>query len=238
MPVGTLLLLAAGILVYFGVAHRVLDRMRLTDRAALVIIGLLLAGSFFNLLLVRRPVNLTVNVGGGLVPLGVAIWLIATADTAAERVRGVLAALVSGLAIFVLGRIIMSGLRAEPETMLLEPTYLFGAVAGVVGYLAGRSRRAAFIGGILGIVLADLAHFTELSVRGLTGRTWIGGGGAFDALVVAGILAVILAEVVGETRERLQGGPAPGPRAPGQTRLRGEEVGHDRKPEGDERGPV
>lgn len=224
MPVGTLLLLIAGILVYFGVAHRVLDRMRLTDRAALVIIGLLLIGSFFNLLLLRRPVNLMVNLGGGLVPIGLAIWLIATADTAAERVRGVLAALVSGLAIFVLGRFVMSGLRAEPETMFMEPTYLFGAVAGVVGYLAGRSRRAAFIGGTMGIVLADVAHFVELSARGLRGRTWIGGGGAFDGIVLAGLLAVVLAEVVGETRERLQGGPSPGPRAPGQTRLRGEEV--------------
>ena len=35
----------------------------------------------------------------------------------------------------------------------------------------------------------------------------IGGAGAFDSLILAGILAVLLAELVGETRERLQGGP-------------------------------
>ena len=38
-------------------------------------------------------------------------------------------------------------------------------------------------------------------------RTAIGGAGVFDAMIVAGIIAVALAEIVGETRERLSGGP-------------------------------
>ena len=222
MPVGAFLLVVAVILIYFGVAQRVLDRMRLTDRAALLIVGLILAGSFFNVALVRQPAALIVNVGGGLVPIGVSVWLIATADTAVERLRGILAALFSGAAVFVLGRMVLAGYRAEPEAMFMEPLYLFALVAGAIGYLAGRSRRAAFIGGILGIVLADLAHFVELHLEGMPGRAWIGGAGAFDAVVLAGLLAVLLAEVVGESRERLRGGPAPGRRAPGQTSLRGE----------------
>lgn len=35
----------------------------------------------------------------------------------------------------------------------------------------------------------------------------IGGAGAFDSLILAGILALLLAEVIGETLERVQGGP-------------------------------
>ena len=35
----------------------------------------------------------------------------------------------------------------------------------------------------------------------------IGGAGIFDTIVIAGFIAVGLAEFVGETRERLQGGP-------------------------------
>lgn len=42
----------------------------------------------------------------------------------------------------------------------------------------------------------------------------IGGGGAFDAIVIAGLLAVLLAEFIGETRERLQGGPTDRGKAP------------------------
>ena len=36
----------------------------------------------------------------------------------------------------------------------------------------------------------------------------IGGAGIFDSIVLAGLVAVLLAEILGETRERLQGGPA------------------------------
>jgi len=36
----------------------------------------------------------------------------------------------------------------------------------------------------------------------------LGGAGAVDTVVIAGFLAVILAEVVGELRERIQGGTA------------------------------
>ncbi len=35
----------------------------------------------------------------------------------------------------------------------------------------------------------------------------MGGGGAFDSVVVAGILAVLLAETIGEVLERISGGP-------------------------------
>ena len=35
-----------------------------------------------------------------------------------------------------------------------------------------------------------------------------GGAGAFDATVIAGVFAVVLAEVIGETREKIQGGTA------------------------------
>ena len=42
---------------------------------------------------------------------------------------------------------------------------------------------------------------------GVRGTVHVGGAGAFDSLVLAGILAVLLAELVGETLERLQGGP-------------------------------
>ena len=41
MSVGMVLLTAAAILVFFGVAQRVLDKMYLSDRAALLLIALL-----------------------------------------------------------------------------------------------------------------------------------------------------------------------------------------------------
>jgi uncharacterized membrane protein len=202
MPIGVIALIITAILVYFGLAQRVLDRMRLTDRAALGIIALLVAGSFVNIRLLARPVELLVNLGGAVVPLGVAVYLIATADEAVEKVRGTLAAVITGLAVYASTKV----LNPEEQTMFIDPVYVFAIIAGIVGYLAGRSRRSAFIAGTAGLVLADLFHFTELSLRRLPGRTWLGGAGAFDSVVIAGLLAVLLAEVVGETRERLAAG--------------------------------
>jgi hypothetical protein len=49
---------------------------------------------------------------------------------------------------------------------------------------------------------------------GVPGTTAIGGAGAFDVVVIAGIVAVMVAELVGETREKLQGGPVLGMHRP------------------------
>ncbi|MFS8572850.1 MAG: hypothetical protein LOD85_07475, partial [Clostridia bacterium] len=68
MPTGLVILFAAALLVYFGAAHRVLDRMRLTDGQALLFLGLMVAGSFLDLPLVGGRSSLSVNVGGALVP--------------------------------------------------------------------------------------------------------------------------------------------------------------------------
>ena len=48
-PAGIIALLVVSILIYFGVAHRVLDRMRLSDKAALAIIAAIIVGSFIDI---------------------------------------------------------------------------------------------------------------------------------------------------------------------------------------------
>ena len=202
MPVGVIVLLIVAILVYFGLLHRVLDRMRLDDRTALFILFLMILGSFFNLTILRNPAFI-INIGGALIPIGIAVYLIATADEAKEKIRGVLAAVLSGAAIYGA----MKLLNPEEQTMVIDPTYFFGIIAGVIGYLAGRSRRSAFVGGTMGVILADVAHYVEISVRRIPGRTWLGGAGVFDSVVIAGLLGVALAEIVGETREFIARGP-------------------------------
>ena len=45
-PIGMIALLVIGVLIYFGVAQRLLDRMRLNDRQAVIFIILMIMGSF------------------------------------------------------------------------------------------------------------------------------------------------------------------------------------------------
>lgn len=210
MPLGMIALLVIGTLVYFGLAQRILDRMRLTDKQALLFIGAMIVGSFIDIPIMREPVELTINVGGALIPAALAIWLIFKADETAERVRAIVAAVLVAVSVWLGSRY----LPYEPEDMFLDPKLIYGITAGIIAYLAGRSRRSAFIGGVLGIVLSDIVHMITLLNAGIPGRTAMGGAGAFDVTIIAGIVAVMVAELVGETREKLQGGPELGPNRP------------------------
>ena len=223
MPVGMVALLVIGVLIYFGLAQRILDRMRLTDKQALLFIGAVIVGSFIDIPLMSTPVEVSINVGGALLPAALSLWLIAKADETVERVRAVSAAILVAVAVWLGSRY----LPYEPENMFLDPKLIYGLSAGLIAYLAGRSRRSAFIGGVLGIILSDIVHMVSLINAGIPGRTDIGGAGVFDVTMIAGIVAVMVAELVGETREKLQGGPVLGPRRPEGLFEMSEELGKD-----------
>lgn len=210
VPLGTIILLIVSLLIYFGVAQRVLDKLRLSDKAALGIIAALIIGSFIDIPLPRGArIEASLNVGGAVIPLVLSGYLIST-TTNKEKLRAGAGIIVTGAAVYLAGRF----LPAEPETMLIGPLYLYPLVGGVVAYLIGRSRRASFIAATMGILLFDLFSYLRMMTLGIPGTANIGGGGAFDVIVIAGLLAVLLAEFIGETRERLQGGPAESGKAP------------------------
>lgn len=206
-PTGLIVVLAAAVLIFLGLGQRVLDRMRLTDVQALGILGVMLLGAFLPEVRLGRAVS--VDLGGALVPVAVAVYLIASAGTAIEKGRAVVAALVTGAAVYATDKLIPPDPGPSRFPVPLDATLLPGLIGGLVAYLFGRSRRSAFIAGTLGVILADAMIVAENAVRRVPGAfNAIGGAGVFDASVVAGFLAVLLAEAIGETREALQGGPS------------------------------
>ncbi len=211
LPIGIIILIVVSILIYFGMAHRVLDRMRISDRAALGIIAIMAVGSFIDIPLSTGRYDVSVNVGGALVPLGVAGYLLSRAGTPKEWGRALISALITGAVIFGVGNLMSRG-DVEPGGRFLgylDALWVYPIIGGLVAYIAGRSRRSAFIAATLGLVLVDLAYLVQLFYIGApVGTVAIGGAGVFDGIVLAGIVAVLLAELIGETRERLQGGPA------------------------------
>ena len=230
-PIGLISLVVVSILIYFGVAHRVLDKMRMNDKSALAVIAAIIIGSFIDIPLGTR---VTINLGGSIaVILAIYVWL--GAGTGFEKVRALVAAVVVGLALFMAGRY----LGAEPEEIFIDPIYIYPLVAGVVGYLAGRSRRGAFFAAVMGVLSLDVTQYIYLMRSGLPGTVHIGGAGAFDSLILAGVLAVLLAELIGESLERMQGGPKTEGRPPELiNNLREPEPAPKPMPEGheDERG--
>lgn len=196
MSGATLLLTAAAVLVYCGALQRVLDRMYLTDRSALILIGAMLLGT----LLPDIPLGLVrVNIGGGLIPLGVCAYLLIRADTALEKWRTLLGTVLTAAAIYGLTLL----LPPEAEALPVDPTLLCSLAGGVIAWVLGRSRRGAFVCGVAGMLLADTVSAVILWSQGIRQPLILGGAGLADAAVLSGMLGVLLCETIGELVERL-----------------------------------
>lgn len=202
MSIGMVLLTAAAILVFFGVTQRVLDRMYLSDRAALLLIALMFFGTLIPNL---RFGSVQISIGGALIPAGICVYLLIRAGTSKERIRTLVGTVLTGALVFFVSAYILPD---EPEQLPFDPMYLNGVIGGLIAYALGRSRRGAFICGVLGVMLADIAAAVVNRANGIEQTLYLGGAGVFDAMMIAGILAVVLAELVGEVLERLTRGKA------------------------------
>ena len=202
MSVGMVLLTVVAILVFFGVAQRVLDKMHLSDKMALLLIALMFFGTLIPNVVIG---NVSFSIGGAVIPLGVCVYLFIKAGTGKERLRALIGSLITAGAIYAMSALLPN----EPENMIIDPMYLYGAVGGLVAYLLGRSRRGAFICGVLGILFADLAQAIVNWSKGIDQPLVLGGGGLFDAMIISGILGVLLCELLGEILERVTRGQNP-----------------------------
>lgn len=200
MTIGMIILIVVAILILLGVGQRVLDRMRLNDKLALLFIALIIGLGFVPD--IRVTDVFAFNLGGAVVPLALCIYLFARADTAWERWRSILASLVTGAAIFAIGMFAPD----EPETITVDPIILYGLAAGLIAYIFGRSRRCAFIAGVVGMMLSNTANAIYVWSKGVPQDFVLGGAGALDGIVIAGIVAVLLAELLGEIIERMKRG--------------------------------
>ena len=200
MTIGMSILIVVAILILLGVGQRVLDRMRLNDKLALLFIALIIGLGFVPD--IRVTDVFAFNLGGAVVPLALCIYLFVKADTAWERWRSILASIITGAAIFAIGMFAPD----EPETITVDPILLYGLAAGLIAYIFGRSRRCAFIAGVIGMMLSDTANAIYVWSKGVPQDFVLGGAGALDGIVIAGIVAVLLAELLGEIIERMKRG--------------------------------
>ncbi len=194
LPFSVTLLAIITVLIFLGLGQRILDNMRLTDSAAIVILLLMIAGHF--LPSISLSPYFAVNLGG-FIPLGVVIYLLVTTSRLEQRRAG----LVSVLAAL---SIILSDRLLPIQPGLLDPIFSGGIFAGLLATFLGRSRRSAFIAGLLGVFLVDVFNVLQLRFEGIEEQITIGGGGLFSSMVISAFLAVIIAEVIGEIREKIQ----------------------------------
>ncbi len=225
-PIGMIALLGLAALIYFGLAQRVLDRMYLNDKVAIGILAAIAIGSFINIPLFTGRMDISINVGGGLIPIGLAIYVLTRAGTPMEKWRAIGAIIATAITVFLINGLLFTDDPWQGGRDWLDPLLVYPLAAGTIAYIVGRSRRSAFISATIGVLLLDLYDAFYLGTTGTPGTVAIGGAGAFDTILLSGVVAVLLAEVMGETMERLQGGPKPEGHAPNLLRQLSDLQGH------------
>ena len=93
--------------------------------------------------------------------------VVAGAGTAFEKMRSAIAAVVTALVLIHWGPSFWGPSR---KTFLLTPIYLYPLIAGIVGYLAGRSRRGAFFAAVTAVLALDIGQLVYLLQSGVRGN--------------------------------------------------------------------
>lgn len=193
LPVGPILLAIMIALTASGFFDGVLGLLKLSPRVALMLLVAMLLGGAIEVPLGQE---LSINLGSGILPLVIALRLLWTADEWFEPVRAVGAALLTGVAVFILWTWFPPHQPTELNLFGFDAHYLAGLVGGSTGYTFGKSSRAAFCAGLLGVLLGDAAHYA-ISMR-MTGPFQLGGGGFQGTPIIAGLLALALASLAAE----------------------------------------
>lgn len=188
------------ILIMFGAGQRILDRLRLTDKWALIILTAIAIG------LIIPPIKIgkmfSFSVGGFLIPFGLCVYLLVKAGWSKDLLRAFIGTIITAMAIILLEILLPS---KTPEDIIVDNTFLYGIVAGVIAYLLGRSRRNAFVCSVLGITLSSILIVVYNRIMGAPTPLNLGGGGAFDTIILSVLISVGLAELIGKTTEIVVG---------------------------------
>ncbi|MGM0501477.1 MAG: DUF1614 domain-containing protein [Bacillota bacterium] len=198
MTVGVIILIAVELLIYFGLAERMINKLGLTKIQLLIFFTLMIVGSFIDIPLNSNP-DISINIGGALIPVVLAIYILSKADDKIEVIRTIIAVIITGAVIYGITQLY----QFEEGHTFIDSNYLFPIIAGITAYIIGHSRRASFIAGILGFLIYDIIHLIRITLGGVPGHAAIGGAGIFDSIVISGILAVLLSDIVGEAFERI-----------------------------------
>ena len=188
------------LLVMFGVGQRILDSLRLTDRAALLILVLICIG------LIIPPIWIgqyfCFSIGGFLIPLALSIYLLICCGWSRDLLRAFIGTILVAGVIYGLEWL----LPADPEDVIIDNMYLYGIVAGLIAYALGRSRRNTFISCLFGLTLASLVQWIVNFSKGTPSILGLGVGGAFGTYIVSLIIAVAISEFLGRCFENAKQG--------------------------------
>lgn len=192
------------VLGFFKILQVGFENLGFPSELVLLTLFLMLVGSFVNIPLGRRKLveateshffglfkrkrllvqGLSVNVGGALIPLGIATFLLFLVPLKETLVATLLMTFIA----WRLSRVIPGKGIAVP---VLIPPFFAALFAFLL--VPGEAALVAFVAGTLGVLLgADVLRLPQV-MRGNIGMMSIGGAGVFDGIFLVGIVAALLA---------------------------------------------
>lgn len=195
MSVSLIIISILILLIMFGVGQRILDSLRLSDKAALLILILICIGLFIPPIWIGE--YFCFSIGGFLIPLALSIYLLISCGWSRDLLRAFIGTILVAGIIYGLEWL----LPADPEEMLIDNMYIYGIVAGLIAYILGRSRRNAFISCLFGLTLAQLIQWIVNFAMNTQTILGLGVGGAFGTYIVSIIIAVAVSEFLGRCFE-------------------------------------
>ncbi len=200
MSFGLVVLTVILITLMCGAGQRILDKMRLNDKWALILVLAMVVG------ILIPPIKITSNfsfsIGGFLIPFGICIYMLIANGLNFDLFRAIMGTIITAGLILLAQWLLPS---KTPEDIVVDITIIYGIIAGLVAYILGRSRRNAFICSVFGLTLASVIQFFISMARGQIVPLSLGSGGAFDSMVLSIVIAVGLCELVGTTAEIIVG---------------------------------
>jgi uncharacterized membrane protein len=135
---------------------------------------------------VRRCTVVALNIGGGLIPLMLALYQFTRTQPLKILVVTAIVAIISYYASQIVPGI---GIQMNP---LLAPLTAALSAMLITGNIPAAAPPIAFAGGVLGTLIgADLLHLKEIQIKSV-GVLSIGGAGVFDGIALCGLFARLL----------------------------------------------
>ncbi len=185
-----LALFALVLLVELRILRYAYRKIGVPPRAMFLVLLVSLLGSYVNIPLFSLPAAsgptvVAINVGGGLLPVVLSLYLFVRSGL---RKRMLLGTAVVSVLVYHLARIVPGAGVAVP--MLVPPL----AAAGIALLLAfRRAPPVAYVAGSMGTLIgADLLNLPRIAAVGAPVVS-IGGAGTFDGIFLTGIVAGLLA---------------------------------------------
>lgn len=199
MPSGSILMWSAALLVWSGWGEELWRRLGARPGAVALALASLGLGSQFNLVLAEEPSSLMINLGGALLPLFFGA-LVARRLNVASQIRVILATTLIASGLFVTMELLPV---FGAQLLLIGSGYFYGLLAAVAGVLLVPSTPGSVLAAGAGVVIADLLRFLQVALFPDGSRGSWGGDLTFDAMAVALLGGMLLAESLALVRRLL-----------------------------------